>query len=280
VVGQQSNIKVGFIIQARMTSTRLPGKILLPLPFDTGKPVIKWIIDELKLSSYNGDIIIATSNNSENDSLVDYCKQNSIKYYRGDEENVLSRFIGIIKENVFDVIVRLTGDNPLIDITLLDKTIAYHFSNSNDYTKTEDLPLGMNYEIISPAALLILEHSSVSDYDREHVTPFIKDSNSFKKGIFKLGIKESFKDIRVTIDYPSDYLMLSAIVTVGTTLKLKGIDLIDKVVFNFPWIFEVNNNNIQKKEYGTLKEELEVASSILDNLELKLAANILNSYKV
>src|SRR6202042_2477938 len=104
-----------------------------------------------------GEVIVATSTNIENDILFNYCRENAIKCYRGDEENVLSRFIQIVKQQQFDVVVRLTSDNPLTDISLLDKAILYHIKNDNDYTKSEDLPLGMNFEIISPKALLAIE---------------------------------------------------------------------------------------------------------------------------
>jgi len=279
VDGQQNNINVGFIIQARIKSTRLPGKILLPLPFNAGKPVIKWIVDEVSLSNYKKSVIVATSKNSENDILFDYCRSNSINCYRGSEENVLSRFIEIVKEYKFDVIVRLTSDNPLIDISLLDKAIAYHIENVNDYTLTEGLPLGMNYEIISPEALLILESFNTSDYDREHVTPFIRNNDRFKKSVFKPNINDHLKSIRVTVDYPSDYLLLSAILSVGIGQNLKGVDLVEKVLLDFPWIFEVNKTNIQKKQYSTLNDELKAASAVLESFDFKQAAHILNSYE-
>lgn len=279
VDGPQNKVNIAFIIQARMQSTRLPGKILLPLPFNKGKPIIKWITDEVGLSTYKGEVIVATSKYSENDVLADYCKENLIRCYRGSEENVLSRFIEIIKGNTFDIVVRLTSDNPLIDIALLDKTINYHIENANDYTKTEDMPLGMNYEVISSEALSILENSNTSDYDKEHVTPFIRNNEGFKKGIFKFNINNRLKNIRVTVDYTNDYLLLSAILSFGVSQNLKGIDLIEKVLSDFPWIFEVNNTNVQKKQYNTLRDELNAASAILETLELKQAAHILNSYE-
>src|SRR5688500_5242636 len=114
-VGQPNSPKVGFIIQARMKSTRLPGKVLLPIPLHGGKPIIQWIVDNVKKSGFEKKIILATSTNEEKDPLVAYCKTNSIECFRGDEENVLSRFIQILELNAFDLVVRLTGDNPLLD---------------------------------------------------------------------------------------------------------------------------------------------------------------------
>jgi spore coat polysaccharide biosynthesis protein SpsF len=270
--------KIGFIIQARMKSTRLPGKVLFPLPFDKGKPVIKWIIDELKGSAFHGEVTVATSVNPENDVLVEYCEQNSVKFYRGDEENVLSRFINIARHNSYRAIVRLTSDNPLIDIALLDEAISYHLNNNNDYTKTEDLPLGMNYEIISPQALLSLQDFQLSDYDKEHVTPYIKKGQNFKKDIFKPVVSQELRNIRVTVDYPSDYLLLSAILSVGMSQNIKGIALLQRILLDLPWLLEANDANIQKQQYVTLTEEISAAVTILENLELNQVVSILKKY--
>ena len=131
-----NKIRVGFIIQARMKSTRLPNKVLTKIPLGTGKPIIKWIVDELKKSTFKNEIIVATSQNEENNILYNYCKSENIICFRGEEDNVLSRFIEIQEKENFTFIVRLTGDNPIIDIAVLDKTIQFHIANNNEYTRT------------------------------------------------------------------------------------------------------------------------------------------------
>jgi spore coat polysaccharide biosynthesis protein SpsF len=277
--GQQNKLNIAFIIQARMKSTRLPGKVLLPLPFNNGKPIIQWIIDAISLSKYSGDIIVATSKDPENDILCSYCKNNSVKYFRGDEQNVLSRFINIVKNNNYGAVVRLTADNPIIDTMCLDKAIAFHIQRGSDYTKTEGLPLGMNFEIISPVSLLDLETQNTSDYDREHVTPFIKNSARFKTDILNFDVDSRLKDLRLTIDYSSDYLMLSAIVSLIKNEPVVGIEFISNTFSDFPWIFEVNHDNIQKKQYNELKDELVAAEQLLERFDLTRAAKIINSYE-
>jgi spore coat polysaccharide biosynthesis protein SpsF len=271
--------KVLFVIQARMKSTRLPGKILLPIPLGNGKPLLSWIIDELKESKFSNEIIIATSINPENDVLVPFCDINGISCFRGDEDDVLSRFIYIAKEKSYDCIVRLTGDNPIVDISILDDSIKKHFIENNDYTRTEGLPIGMNFEIISSKTLIDIENHELTDSDREHVTLFVKNNDTYRKGVFNPVISEKIKSLRLTIDYPSDFSLLSTILSQYTVLNnLKGLALIQHTYDYYPWLFETNSSNIQKKQYLDIKEEIADASVFLDQLEFKKASEILKNH--
>lgn len=270
------NKKVGFIIQARMKSTRLPGKILLPIPLGNGKPLLSWIIDELKNSMYKSNITIATSVNLENDMLASFCNQENIDCFRGDEENVLSRFIAIVKQDNYDCIVRLTADNPIIDIAILDDTITMHYTDKNDYTRTEGLPVGMNFEVISPEALIDIENHLISDADKEHVTLFVKNSGRYKTGIFSPVINPKLKEIRLTIDYASDYSLLATILTIcDTTNDLKGIKIIDEIFKKYPWLFETNAANIQKKQFANCDDEIKEAIVFLKQFDFNYTAEVL-----
>jgi spore coat polysaccharide biosynthesis protein SpsF len=275
------NKKVGFIIQARMRSTRLPGKILLPIPLGSGKPLLLWIIDELKRSKFNKEIIIATSINPENDVLVSFCDLNNIDCFRGDEENVLSRFTAISKQKKYDCIVRLTADNPIVDIAILDDTIANHFMDNNDYTKTEGLPVGMNFEIISSNALVDIENYEITKFDKEHVTLFVRNSDNYKKGVYIPKVNDEFNKLRLTVDYASDYSMLSTILTqCNPQNNLKGISLIEYTYNIYPWLFDANSSNIQKKQYKNFDEEIKDACVYLDQLEFKNVSEILRDNSI
>ncbi len=272
------NKKVAYIIQARMKSTRLPGKILLPIPLGNGKQLLSWIIDELKYSIYKGEIIIATSNNEENDVLASFCKLNNIHCFRGEEENVLSRFVAIAKQEKYDCIIRLTADNPIIDIAILDDTIATHFAGNNDYTKTEGLPIGMNFEVISSKTLLDIENHSISDADKEHVTLFVKNSGKYKTGVYSPVINPKLKELRLTIDYASDYCLLATILTqYNGTNGLKGVKMIEETFKTYPWIFETNAKNFQKKQFKNLDEEIKEATVLLKQFDFNYAAGVLHS---
>jgi spore coat polysaccharide biosynthesis protein SpsF len=258
------NKKIAFIIQARMGSTRLPGKILMPLPLETDKCLLNWIIDSLKKSSFNNTIFIATSLNSINDPLEGFCKENAVECYRGSEEDVLSRFIDITKTNEFDHVVRLTGDNPFVDINLLDKSISHHLSSEADYTATSGLPLGMNFEIICANALQGLDKIELSVSEREHVTLYIKNSEGYKRNTFYPLVKD-LSNLRLTVDYSSDYLVVSTILSIAEKRKVSpGLDLIIYCLKQYPWIFKLNQKNIQKTIYKNIQEEIEIAKPILD----------------
>ena len=274
------NKKVAFIIQARMKSTRLPGKILLPLPLDEGKPLLSWIIDELKKTKFiNYQIIVATSTNNENNILESFCASNNISCYRGDEDDVLSRFVKITNQDSFDCIVRLTADNPIIDIKILEKLIKHHFENNNDYTSTTGLPTGMNLEVIKSKALLDIENHVISNADKEHVTLFLRNSGKYSTELFTFNFKQDYKTLRLTIDYPSDFALLSSILSLSLNTGLSGFELIENTYAKYPWLFETNQNNFQKKQFTNLDEEISEAVVFLEQFDFKKASQILKEIK-
>lgn len=279
-VGQQNKYRIGFIIQARMRSTRLPNKVLMPIPFGSGTPILKWITDELNKSSFNGKTIVATSKNEENEILESYCENNNINCFKGDEENVLSRFIDIVEIEKFDIIVRLTADNPVLDFSILDRTIQNHIDSNNDYTKTVGLPIGMNLEVISSVSLLSLREKQLSDQDREHVTLFIRNSGIYKTGDYYPLSNNNLKDLRLTIDYPSDFVVVSSILSEISSCKSieSRLAIIEMMYLNCPWVFDVNRSNFQKQQPVSLREEILIASKMLENRELNRAAQILESH--
>jgi len=246
--GQLNKIRVGFVIQARMKSTRLPNKVLMNVPVGSGKPIIQWIVDELKDSVFKGEVIVATSVNSENNVLFDYCRSKNIKCFRGSEEDVLSRFIEIQKNEHFDVVVRCTGDNPILDIAILDKTIQFHLNNKNEYTKTESLPLGMNFEMMSSSAMLDLQNQNLSDSDKEHVTLFIRNNDFYRKGVYCPSVNNDVRELRLTVDYPSDLILVSSLLSMVNKNNDSefGLALVERAFKECPWIFDVNSGNIQK----------------------------------
>lgn len=274
------NKKIAFVIQARMQSTRLPGKILMPLPLGIGKPLLSWIVDELKKSKYHSEIIIATSVNPENDVLVSFCEQNGVGYFRGDEDDVLSRFTAIVQKGDYDCVVRLTADNPITDCDILEETIAEHFSNANDYTSTNGLPTGMNFEVISTATLLDQGNYPLTTADREHVTLFVRNSNKYKLGVYKPTLNPELKNLRLTVDYPSDYALLSAILTQAVSQEdLRGIKLVEQTFYLYPWLFETNSTNFQKIQFNDVTQEVKAAVDFLNLFDFNRAADLLKKIK-
>ncbi len=240
-------MKIGAIIQVRNNSTRLPGKVLMPLPFPNGESLLFHILKEIRKSNNIDDIYLATTNNSIDDEIEKFGKKNGVKVYRGSEDDVLSRFVGIIDIEESDVVIRLTGDNPFIDIESLDAAIDYHINSDNDYTKTEGLPLGMNFEIVNSKALTLLNEHELTASDKEHVTLFFNRTDKFHKSVYKFEEYGDIENLRLTVDYPSDYAMASFLFSMVEKHEIKWLDLITKVKDEMPWVFKINHLNIQKQ---------------------------------
>ena len=221
------------IIQARMGSSRLPGKVLMKLPADGKRTLLDQIIERIPQQI---KYIIATSNKSKDDEL-------SLRYpnvFRGSENNVLERFYLAAKDKGFEHIVRLTADNPLIDPELMLESIDAHLKSGADYTCTEGLPLGTNFEIISWSALVKAQMNSNDPYEREHVSPYIRNNDDFKKYFHQF---KGFGDFRLTIDYPSDYDMVERIFSeLGNDVSLKEVNMY--LIAN-PNVAGINQNNQQ-----------------------------------
>lgn len=273
-VGQQN--KIAFVIQARMKSTRLPGKILLPIPIANGKPLLLWIVEQLRRTVSVADLWVATSSNEENDILEQFCKEHHLSCFRGDEEDVLSRFVAITRQGDYDTVVRLTADNPVLDVELLDKCVQYHIDQKNDYTLTSTLPLGMNFEVVSGTALLSTLKAELKQSDREHVTLFIKNNSQYKKGEYLPGAPSHLNKLRLTVDYPSDLLVVSTVLSfMKQGINLQGIALVEHVWRTYPFVFEVNQANFQKKQFKSPLEEMKFAKELLTKLELMYSVSIL-----
>ena len=277
--GQLNKTKVGFIIQARMGSERLPEKVLVPVPFVKGKPALQWITENLKSSRFEGEVIVATSERPENDVLERFCREKKISYFRGDEDNVLSRFVHLTEAKNFDVVVRLTGDNPILDVPFLDKTIQYHLDTKNDYTYTSGLPIGMNMEVVSAEPLLNLQKKKLDGPEREHVTLHIRGNEDYKQSCLAFEEEEDvpLEKLRLTMDYASDFTLLSTILSFLGENELPGIGLIKKIWQEAPWIFDSNQENFQKSYFETEHEEIKVAVELLEKYEFKRVAKILRS---
>ena len=268
--------KIAFVIQARMKSERLPGKILIPIPLANGKPLLQWIVDELRRSAYDADIFVATSENKENDVLESFCEEQNIQCFRGDEEDVLSRFMSIAKQNTYGTLVRLTADNPIVDIKLLDETIDHHLENEVDYTNTTGLPVGMNFEIMTAAAIASLENENLAMADKEHVTLFFKNNDQYKKMSHALEVAPELKSLRLTVDYPSDLLVASTVLSFyNASENQAGITLVEKIYNTYSFVFQVNESNFQKKQFANEQQEFTFAKDLLRSLELLYTVSIL-----
>ena len=200
-------MKVVAVIQARMGSKRLRGKTLMKMSKYT---LLDTVINSVKRNGFIDDIIIATSNNIEDDLIEEHCKINNISLVRGDSEDVLSRFITVAKNlNSDDVIIRVTADNPFNNKFATEKLYQKHISERNDYTYVDGLS-HIAYEFINAGTLSKLySFSDLETSDREHVTMYIRRNGElFKNGNIS---SSSFNlnpvlDKLLTVDSKNDYL--------------------------------------------------------------------------
>ena len=192
------------ILQARMSSTRLPGKVLKPL---VGKPMIYRQVERIQRANRIDKLLIATSVEASDNPIADFCHQANIECFRGDLNNVLSRYYhGALSVNATTV-VRLTADCPVIDPSVIDAIVSQHLSEHNDFTsntKPSTLPDGLDVEIIQFSALEKAYNEATTDFDTEHVTPFITNHRE----LFTVGCYQSDVDLshhRWTVDNPEDF---------------------------------------------------------------------------
>lgn len=198
------------ILQARVSSTRLPGKVLKPI---LDKPMLELQIERIKRSRLIDKLILATSNESSDDPLEDLAKKLNINYYRGSLDDVLSRFYKAAIPYKPDHIVRLTGDCPLADPELIDEVIADHIAQNVDYTSNSlkpSYPDGLDIEVTKFSALMEAYNEAKLPSEREHVTPFIhKQPNRFKVNV--ISCPHDYSSLRWTVDEPEDFELVKQI---------------------------------------------------------------------
>jgi spore coat polysaccharide biosynthesis protein SpsF len=198
------------IIQARMGSSRLPGKAMLPL---ADKPILGHVISRVKGSMHLDDIIVATTNRPADRRIIEYCADNSIKSFCGSEDDVLDRFYQAAKTLNPDHIVRITADCPIIDPSVIDTVISAHLREGADYSSNTLIPTypdGEDVEIFKRWALEAAWKEAKLPSDREHVTPYLcKNPYRFKLATVKY--EADLSDKRWTIDEEKDYLFLKEV---------------------------------------------------------------------
>lgn len=192
------------ILQARVSSSRLPRKALLPI---LGRPMLELQIERLLRCQKIDHLIVATSDHPSDDPLAELCADLGLPVYRGSLDDVLSRFAGAAKPYAPDIILRLTGDCPLADPKLIDEIIDHFLASSFDYLSNcapSTYPDGLDVEVFSYRALLEAQAEAVLPSHREHVTPFIRrQPERFRVGNYTAAVDRSH--LRWTVDEPEDF---------------------------------------------------------------------------
>lgn len=247
--------RVGIVVQARMGSTRLPGKVLRTV---AGKPLLEILLRRIAKAKSCDVIVIATTKDPKDDPIEELCKRMGVAVFRGSEQDVLARYYLAAKENGLKVVVRITGDCPLMDPEVVDRLIDVfielgpkvdYLSNTHERT----YPRGLDIEVFSFDALELAYKEAKQQYEREHVTPFIWE-NKKRFRLANLEWERNAQEVRLTVDTQED---LDLIIAINGALVKKGIDIVKASLKDIMCILDDDpsllkiNAHIEQKSHRT-----------------------------
>jgi len=206
-------MKIIATIEARMTSRRLPGKVLLPA---SGKPMLEHLGNRLKAVPSLDGIVLATTTNETDDELIEFSKKMGITCYRGSEDDVMTRVIGAAESAGADVIVEITGDCPIIDPQSVEQTIRVFNANQIDYVSNghvRSYPDGMDTQVFRLETLKLSAAMTNDALDHEHVTLHIRSHPEIFSNLNLVAPPEThWPELGLTLDEPKDYDLLKKII--------------------------------------------------------------------
>ena len=240
-------MNVVLIIQARMGSSRLPGKVMLKL---FGKTVLGHVIERCRAIPSVNKVIVASTDREEDNVIADECSTYGVHCFRGSENDVLARYYWAAKDSNADTIVRITSDCPLLDPFLSNEVICQFASDvSIDYCSNdliETFPRGLNTEVFSFKALEFAYRHASKGYEREHVTPFIYE-NPDKFGISTLKSGIDYSNHRWTLDTKEDWEFIHRVYEKLYTGDIFLWKDVLKLVARNPDLSLINAQVLQKK---------------------------------
>lgn len=209
-----------------MGSSRLPGKVLMPI---AGRPLLGCILERLDALQFPASIVVATSKLLGDDQILSLCNARKISVFRGDENDVLERFFKCAVEHRFDHVIRLTADNPFTDIQELERLIQLHISGGYDYSHSfGELPIGVGAEAFTFSALKKSFNCGLKQNHREHVNEYIHENlKLFKIGILKVHKLKHHSNLSLTLDTHCDYLRLCDIAEKAKNIHVETRKLIE-----------------------------------------------------
>lgn len=209
-------MSVILVTQARIGSSRLPGKVLKKIG---NKTLLDIHLERIKKSKLVDEIIVATTTEEGSQKIVDIADNQDVGYYKGSIDNVLDRFYKSVAAKAPDWIVRVTSDCPLLDPDVIDLVISTALKNDVDYcsnTLFEDFPDGQDVEVFKFSALKKAWEEATSIVDKEHVTPYIHRNSSVKGGNLFTSLDvpcfKNYNQIRMTVDEPEDFEVITWII--------------------------------------------------------------------
>ncbi|KAA2243540.1 acylneuraminate cytidylyltransferase [Chitinophaga agrisoli] len=211
----ERHLKIVTVIQTRMGSSRLPGKVMMPI---LDRPLFVRQVERVRAASLTGTIVVAATVDPADDIIAATCEQEGILCYRGDVADLLDRHYQVGLQHAADVVIKIPSDCPLIDPAVIDKVIGFYLDNKAQYDYVSNLhpasyPDGNDVEVMSFAALEETWKQADKQLEREHTTPYIwEHPERFRIGnVVMEGHPDYSMDFRFTIDYQEDYLFIKAV---------------------------------------------------------------------
>lgn len=233
------------VIQARVGSSRLPGKVLKPL---LDRPVLEWVIRRAQASRLVTKVVVATSTLPGDDPIEEMCTTVGVTCFRGSEQDVLSRYYGAASENGADVVVRITSDCPFADANVIDQVIGHLLDTGGDYvynTRERTYPHGLDAEAFLFTALESAHQQATEEYQREHVTPYIRSTGLFRVSHVSAPPELYMPELRITVDTEEDYMLARAIYE-ELQDGMAPLSSVLSLVRQKPWLLYVNRAIWQK----------------------------------
>jgi spore coat polysaccharide biosynthesis protein SpsF len=236
------------IVQARMGSTRLPGKVLMDIG---GETTLCRVVRRLSRSKLIAEVAIATTESPADDAIVSEAKRLGVRCFRGSEQDVLARYLGAAEEFEADVVVRITSDCPLIDAGMTDDVLEKFFREQADFAFNavpDRLPRGLDVEVFSRKALGQATRLANDAYQREHVTPIFYERRDLFQ-VAALASEEDFSRYRWTLDTVQDLRLIRAIYAHFSNRDDFGWREIAALMLRSPEIATLNSDVVQKMMY-------------------------------
>lgn len=237
-------MKTMVIIQARMGSSRLPGKILMPLGSTDN---LTYVTERCKKIDGVSKVLVATSSLSQDDAVEKWCENHQISCYRGSEEDVLDRFIQAAKLYEPDYVIRVTADCPFVDYEMASDMVALMKKEQVDIIDLEgQLPRGLAVEVISYKALQYIDEKGHENRHREHVTYYAYEFKAqFKRVSYVVDEMRNEPSLRITLDTDADYELLSKIANHFDDVFVSSTDVIQYLI-EHPEVAKINAHIEQK----------------------------------
>jgi glutamate-1-semialdehyde 2,1-aminomutase/spore coat polysaccharide biosynthesis protein SpsF len=234
------------ILQARMSSSRLPGKVMLPI---LGRPMIGWLIERVRKCRHIDRLVVATSTERSDDSLVEYVSSLGVDTFRGSLDDVLGRFAAASERFPAQHYVRLTGDCPLADPEIIDRTIDRHLSSGADFTSNShepSFPDGLDTEVMTARTLRRAAVGASLPAEREHVTLYVRRRPDLFR-IETLKNEQDLSEYRLTVDTPADFTLVTGIFAALSPGGVFGLTDVVRLLEQSPNLRELNSDSVRNE---------------------------------